>query len=552
MKAPTNLHGYTIERSVGKGGMGSVYVARKLSTHKQFAVKFLKEEFLEDATYLARFEREVAALRAIRHPNVVNVFEWSMPKGDGEAKPYVVMELLDGEGLDRLLRRQPVLPPQTAVAIMLQLLDGLAAAHAIGVIHRDLGPSNIFLTTEPDGGYLVRILDFGLARPIAAEDEVQVTQVGTLMGKPGYIAPETFYHKPLDARADLFACGMILFRMLAGRLPYKEREAQLLWAERYAERLHDREHPDIREFAKWVPEKLALACAKATRRKPEDRYQTAEDMQVELLDVDDSSLCRAAEATPTVAPVVPSLEVEDSSRPDSLSSSPARQRKRRLAIGGAVAAAVVVGGLILGWVLARSGGGVTGGEASAAMSSSPSTPSAPDGGSGEPPLVALATSPRDATSGTPVTGGGDAATADQARPGDPVVQDVAAPDGSATSSTSDASSPDTATPSVRLTLAGLPPGAVARVSGQVVGPESFIVVPWSMEAVEVAVEDPAGGFRPFLTKVIPNQDRTIRPTLRRADASTRDGGIRDGRRARDSGTATIQGTSGGVFVTTYE
>jgi serine/threonine-protein kinase len=150
VKPPTNLRGYKLERPMGKGGMGAVWVAHKLSTHQPFAIKFLKEEFLEDPTYLARFEREIAALRAIRHPNVVNVFEWSMPKDDPDAKPYVVMELLEGEGLDRMLRRQRIVQPQIAVAILLQILDGLAAAHNIGVIHRDLGPSNVFLTAQPN------------------------------------------------------------------------------------------------------------------------------------------------------------------------------------------------------------------------------------------------------------------------------------------------------------------------------------------------------------------------------------------------------------------
>jgi serine/threonine-protein kinase len=250
VKPPTNLRGYVLERPLGKGGMGVVWVARKLSTHQEFAVKFLKEEFLEDTTYLARFEREVAALRAIRHPNVVNVFEWSMPKGDPEAKPYVVMELLGGEGLDRLIRRQRILRPQLAVSIMLQVLDGLAAAHNIGVIHRDLGPSNVQLIPQPGGGYLVKVLDFGLARPkVQGEEEAQVTQMGTLMGKPGYVAPEMFLMQPADARADIFACGMMLYRMLSGRLPFRETQAQMLWAERYAEKNHDREYPSVREYA---------------------------------------------------------------------------------------------------------------------------------------------------------------------------------------------------------------------------------------------------------------------------------------------------------------
>lgn len=487
MKPPSNLHGYTLERPLGKGGMGAVWVARKTSTHQPFAIKFLKEEFLEDATYLARFEREVAALRAIRHPNVVNVFEWSMPKDDHEAKPYVVMELLEGEGLDRLIRRQRVLQPQLSVAIMLQVLDGLAAAHNVGVVHRDLGPSNIWLTPQPAGTYLVKVLDFGLARPVTSEDEAQVTQLGTLMGKPGYVAPETFLQKPIDARVDLFACGMMLFRMLAGRLPFKETQAQMLWAERYAEKNHDREYSPIRELAEWVPEKLGIIVGRAVRRKPEERYHTAEDMQVDLLDIEDSVLARAAAATPSLPPK--SAEVTSTQGPEALnalSEKPAT-RKRWLYIGIGAAAAAILGVVLLVWGLGRSGAtshGAADGAATVARADQ-DVPAPRDEG-----VVPDATDPS----------AQDVAPA----PVDAGIPPVAA---------ADVGPPPPVERTVLVVVTGAPAGAVIKV-GELVpeGDPPKVRVPYAEDLLTVTVE--ARGFEKFSEVFLPTSDRVVSVQLR--------------------------------------
>lgn len=495
MKPPANLRGYVLERPLGKGGMGSVWVARKLSTHQEFAIKFLKEEFLEDPTYLARFEREVAALRAIRHPNVVNVFEWSMPKGDPEAKPYVVMELLGGEGLDRLIRRQRILRPQLAVAIMLQVLDGLAAAHNIGVIHRDLGPSNVQLIPQSGGGYLVKVLDFGLARPkVQGEDEAQVTQMGTLMGKPGYVAPETFLMKPADARADLFACGMMLYRMLSGRLPFRETQAQMLWAERYGEKNHDREYPSVREFAPWVPEKLALVTAKAIRRKPEERYQTAEDMQVDLLDIEDSVLAKAGQETPPPPP----KGGEGSSAtiaPGSLTSSGRVAALRRWPVVGGIAAVVAVLAVVfLLW-------GVGGESDRPAASPDASRVAAlePDGSAD----VGKGTA---AEASDPV----DIAAKVVEVPAEPDVVEtvaVAPPEDEAYPQVQDA------TPTVLVVVAGAPEGAKIKVGDYVPeGNPPKVRVPLSESLLEVVVE--ASGYENYSEFLLPTTDRVVNVRMR--------------------------------------
>jgi serine/threonine-protein kinase len=206
-----SIPGYRMVRPIGAGGMGTVYEAEKLATHQTFAVKLMRGDFGEDDSHLLRFVREVKALREIRHPNVVDVYEWEVPKQGGGGRPYVVMEFLKGETLQDLLRRERLLPPRPAVAVMLQVLDGLAAAHGVGVVHRDLGPSNVFLVADPERKLDVKLLDFGLARPLLGDDAgVAVTQPGTMMGKPAYAAPESFDELGLGPVADILACGMIL------------------------------------------------------------------------------------------------------------------------------------------------------------------------------------------------------------------------------------------------------------------------------------------------------------------------------------------------------
>ena len=148
------------------------------------------------------------------------------------------------------------------------------AAHRTGVIHRDLGPSNIFLCSTNTEIPLVKILDFSLARPMVPGDEESsnLTTAGTLMGKPGYVAPEMFLEQPLDARSDIFGCGMMLFRMLAGRLPFRNTQQQTLWVERFAEIRSGGELPSLINFASWIPPALEKVVMQALRTKPDERY----------------------------------------------------------------------------------------------------------------------------------------------------------------------------------------------------------------------------------------------------------------------------------------
>lgn len=346
------IKGYRLDRQLGAGGMGTVYVAEKLTTHQQFAFKLMQEQLLDDHSQVARFEREINHLRAIRHPNVVDVFEWSLPTSGGEEPPFIVMELLEGEGLDRLLKRQQRIDPATSVEIVLQLLDGLAAAHEIGVIHRDLGPSNVFLEPLPNGKFHVKVLDFGLARPFTEESDV--TQAGTLMGKPAYVAPEIFIQPMLDAASDIFSCGILLYRMVTGRFPYREIQSQMLWVERYAERYSTAEYPSPRTFAPELPEGLERVIVRAIARNPRERFESAREMQGALLDVEAS----LGPGGPLEIAYSPRVVNEPSSTVAGRSAQslvlPPRRRSRWIA-GGVLAAGIAAAAVVL--LLGGGGGG---------------------------------------------------------------------------------------------------------------------------------------------------------------------------------------------------
>ncbi|MBI5490361.1 MAG: serine/threonine protein kinase [Deltaproteobacteria bacterium] len=272
--------------------MGSVFLAEKVSTGEPFAVKFLRQDCMDDPAYLTRFEREVTALRSIRHPNVVNVYAWSIPTDAmSDERPYVIMEYLEGEGLDKVLARDKVLSPLVATRVMLQLLDGLAAAHQVGVVHRDLGPSNVFLMPRQRGRFHVKILDFGLARSVEmTEGQSELTQQGTLMGKPAYVAPEALTGQNIDGRCDIFGCGILLFRMLTGSFPYKESDSHMLWVERLRDARAETEYPPPSTLASDLPVALDRITVKAMRSRVFERYATVEAMQEDLLEVESALL----------------------------------------------------------------------------------------------------------------------------------------------------------------------------------------------------------------------------------------------------------------------
>src|SRR5919198_2157609 len=201
---------YRLERSLGNGGMGEVFVAVDTVLDRRVALKRLSPALTDDEPTRTRFFREARALARINSPNVVAVFDAA---ANGE--PPLVMELIEGTTLRDELRRTRRIPPERAAAIGAGVAAGLAAAHAQGVIHRDVKPSNIFL--KPDGE--PKVGDFGIAR--LERGDQTLTTTGQAFGSPAYIAPEQATGGRVDARADLYSLGCVLYEMVAGRPPFE-------------------------------------------------------------------------------------------------------------------------------------------------------------------------------------------------------------------------------------------------------------------------------------------------------------------------------------------
>ncbi len=212
---------YRLIRRLGQGGMGEVHLAYHASLRRPCAVKILKEG-IADATAMARFEREAEAASRLRHPNTIAVFDFGRTAA---GQPYYVMEFLDGSDLAQLVRREGLLPPDRAVYLLEQIAGSLAEAHSLDMIHRDVKPGNLFITTMGGAGDFVKVLDFGLVKGVDLGPDL--TRPDAFMGTPRYMAPEALCGQPVDARADVYALGTVAYFMLCGEPPFSSGDAYL-------------------------------------------------------------------------------------------------------------------------------------------------------------------------------------------------------------------------------------------------------------------------------------------------------------------------------------
>jgi serine/threonine protein kinase len=216
---------YMLESVVGEGGMGVVWAANDLVAQRRVAIKLLKNASPELAR---RSWREARAATHVAHPAIVEVLDvLPPPRGQIDAAPTLVMPLLEGESLDVFLVRRGKLDAREALALLLPVVSGMQAAHERGVIHRDLKPPNVFLARDADGAPpVVLILDFGLAKLLGGDDEGadKLTRTGALLGTPHYMAPEQLFgDRSVDARADVWAIGVMLYECISGRRPLEGR-----------------------------------------------------------------------------------------------------------------------------------------------------------------------------------------------------------------------------------------------------------------------------------------------------------------------------------------
>ncbi|HWI16511.1 MAG TPA: protein kinase [Vicinamibacterales bacterium] len=275
---------YRIVRPLGRGGMGVVYVARDERLDREVAIKMIAG--LVDDVARARFWREARSAASVNHPNICQVFEVD----ESTAGIYLAMELLEGEPLDRRLTRG-ALPSREALPVALAVLSALDALHARGFVHRDVKPSNIFITHHGP-----KLLDFGLARPaievMPNDGSTPVTQAGVIVGTPQYMAPEQVTGASVDGRTDLYSVGAVLFQMLAGRPPFTGTSGDVLFAAL-------KENPPALQ---GPPEVVAIdrVIRRAMRKEPLERYSNASDMSADLSAISPSG-SHAGSATPVRA-----------------------------------------------------------------------------------------------------------------------------------------------------------------------------------------------------------------------------------------------------------
>ena len=202
------INGYQVESVIGRGGMAAVYRAQQVSMGRTVALKVLPQQYLDDDTYIQRFQREVAIISRLEHRNIVPVYDY----GEYEGQPYIVMRHMSSSSVDNLLKNGP-LSVEKVLEIIQQIAPALDYAHAKSVLHRDLKPSNILLDDE-GAAYLT---DFGIARVLGEGAGSPIPPQG-VVGTPAYMSPEQGQGRPLDGRSDVYALGVVLFELLTGRL----------------------------------------------------------------------------------------------------------------------------------------------------------------------------------------------------------------------------------------------------------------------------------------------------------------------------------------------
>jgi len=208
---------YKVEALLGRGGMGAVYRGVQLSVDRPVAIKLISAGLPDPAQSLQRFRREAEATGRLNHPNTIRLFDFGLTD---RGEVYMVMELLEGCDLAARLQHGP-LAPDEAFHIIRQVLSALSESHARGIVHRDLKPGNVFLSNVHGDANFVKVMDFGIAGMEQGGDAQKLTVTGAVMGTPAYMSPEQAQGKPVDARGDLYSCGVVLFEMLAGRVPFE-------------------------------------------------------------------------------------------------------------------------------------------------------------------------------------------------------------------------------------------------------------------------------------------------------------------------------------------
>jgi eukaryotic-like serine/threonine-protein kinase len=352
---------YELEELVGSGGMSSVFRARDLQLERQVAVKILLERYAGDPEYLERFRREARAVARLSHPNIVTVID----RGDDDGRQYIVFEHVDGENLKELVVRSGRLPVRRALELALSVADGLAFAHEQGLVHRDVKPQNVLLSSEGE----VKVTDFGIARSIHVDHGV--TQTGTVLGTGEYLAPEQASGKPVSPATDVYSLGVVLWELLTGDVPFTGENFVAV----ALQHVND-PPPNLRAVRPDVSPRLAATVERALAKDPAQRFPSMAALARELraclaeLDTDasalvedDAALTFVTRPTAPAAPPAPAPARVGRRRPARSRRSPLVWALLALLVAGVAFAAV----LLLGGGSHKNGGSGGGGSTGAAV-----------------------------------------------------------------------------------------------------------------------------------------------------------------------------------------
>ncbi|HSO00291.1 MAG TPA: protein kinase, partial [Candidatus Nanopelagicales bacterium] len=255
-------------RLLGKGGMGSVWVADHLGIGTQVAVKFIAKQLLEDGPYVQRFRREAMAAAQIKSPHVAQVFDHGVT---ADGTPYIAMELLEGELLGKRLKRLGQLGLRETAMIVTQVAKALTRAHQLGIVHRDIKPDNIFLT-DVDGEVIVKVIDFGVAKQ--SDEDVGMTTTGSMVGTPLYMSPEQLFSaKHVDPRSDLWSLAVVAYHAMTGRVPFSGDTLGSL-----SVAVHTGVYAPPSTRVQGIPPAVDAWFQRALQREPANRFQSAREL----------------------------------------------------------------------------------------------------------------------------------------------------------------------------------------------------------------------------------------------------------------------------------
>jgi len=329
---------YRLERQLGRGGVGVVYEAEHLKLKQRVAVKLLASEMHEYPDMVERFEREARAMARLGGPHVARVIDVDQT---AEGAAFMVMELLHGHDLQVEVKERGRLPVSEAVHWVRQACEGMIEVHAAGVVHRDLKPANLFLVELPSGERTLKIMDFGISK--IAGEAIEVTHTTVSLGTPAYMSPEQVRSaKHIDSRSDIWSLGVILYRLLSGKLPFHGTGSTGM-----AIAIVNEPPVPLAEVAPDVPPALLAVVARAMSKNRDERFSTVQELSAALVPFEAAHATAPMLAAPMSQPAPAAFAAPPTSHPPKPPSVAPTPKRSPLLFAGVAIGALVVGGVVV-------------------------------------------------------------------------------------------------------------------------------------------------------------------------------------------------------------